>query len=432
MKKKILIPAFLGTFFLVSCSENVVEKMESKEMSLEQASSNDEAKSLEIYENIENAFTSHITRSSTTITYPDYYGGSYIDNYGKLVILVKDTSAITRNNLRTCAKTSDFTTEACEYSFNELNEVNDSLGKLFENKNLREELAWEGVGTDVMENKVVIYLKDCSETSIERFKQKVMNSPMLRFEKEDPIQWDSECIPTDSIVSDARSASFLFNLHLGSAYHLTGKTEDGQEANFVGSVGFRAMAYANMEKVHGFVTAAHCLPKYGMKIYQGRNEERYLGTVTNVVLNKSSDAAFVTVDYDTFYPTNCAWVTKTPIADEYVKNASLVNYHVITEGQKSAMRVLSLIAILNRKVHIQEWTAAGQVDFVATNMISATFYGGKTEQGDSGAIVYTDSSYGSSYTKVVGVHCGHSGSNQYLSSADLISQDLYLSNGWVK
>ena len=50
---------------------------------------------------------------------------------------------------------------------------------------------------------------------------------------------------------------------------------------------------------HGFVTAAHCLPKIGMKIKYGRDGDLYFGVVRDVKLNTTSDVAFVAVDYTT-------------------------------------------------------------------------------------------------------------------------------------
>lgn len=164
-----------------------------------------------------------------------------------------------------------------------------------------------------------------------------------------------------------------------------------------------------------------------MKIKYGRDEDLYLGVVRDVKLNTTSDVAFVAVDYTTYYPTNCAWVTKTPIADSYLKYNPLVGYHIVTEGQKSAMPVLSIIALLNQQVRIKQWTAAGNVNFIAKNMVVATFTGGKTQEGDSGTIVYTESG-----SRIVGVHSGQYNSNQYISSADLATQELLLRDGWYK
>ena len=50
-------------------------------------------------------------------------------------------------------------------------------------------------GIDVKANCIVISLKDCSPESIARFRQKVLDSPMFRFEAIGNIQWDSARSP---------------------------------------------------------------------------------------------------------------------------------------------------------------------------------------------------------------------------------------------
>lgn len=419
----------LSVLSFSSCSRKDEVQSEYEKMGLKNniSSINDKERyALKIYSNLETAFENYVTRSKEKYLYPDYYGGAFVDDKGDLVILVTDTSHQIKHNLMTYAKSPDISFEKCIYSFNELNELNKELSSYFSDQQLCEELTWEGSGIDVRKNCIIISLKDCSNFSIHRFKQRVMDSPMLKFEQIGEIQWDSECIPIDSVQLDTRS-SFMYNLHLGSAYHLTGKTESGEEAIFRGSVGFRAMRMNGLQLEHGFVTAAHCLPKIGMKIKYGRDGDLYLGVVRDVKLNTTSDVAFVAVDYTTYYPTNCAWVTKTPIADSYLKYNSLVGYHIVTEGQKSAMPVLSIIALLNQQVRIKQWTAAGNVNFIAKNMVVATFTGGKTQEGDSGAIVYTESG-----SRIVGVHSGQYNSNQYISSANLATQELLLRDGWYK
>ena len=86
---------------------------------------------------------------------------------------------------------TDFTLIKCTYSFNRLCELNERLGLFFEDSQLCEELTWEGSGIDVKANCIVISLKDCSPESIARFRQKVLDSPMFRFEAIGNIQWDS-------------------------------------------------------------------------------------------------------------------------------------------------------------------------------------------------------------------------------------------------
>lgn len=54
---------------------------------------------------------------------------------------------------------------------------------------------------------------------------------------------------------------------------------------------------------HGFITAAHNAPETGMKFNFGSTKNN-LGKVTKTAISQKVDAAFVSVDYEKYYPTN--------------------------------------------------------------------------------------------------------------------------------
>lgn len=113
----------------------------------------------------------------------------------KQVVLATDTSSEAKEHLAPFVESTDFTLIKCTYSFNRLCELNERLGLFFEDSQLCEELTWKGSGIDVKANCIVISLKDCSPESIARFRQKVLDSPMFRFEAIGNIQWDSARSP---------------------------------------------------------------------------------------------------------------------------------------------------------------------------------------------------------------------------------------------
>lgn len=134
-------------------------------------------------------------RNLRQAVYPDCYGGTYLNEFGKQVVLATDTSSEAKEHLAPFVESTDFTLKKCTYSFNRLCELNEWLGLFFEDPQLCEELTWEGSGIDVKANCIVISLKDCSPESIARFRQKVLDSPMFRFEAIGNIQWDSARSP---------------------------------------------------------------------------------------------------------------------------------------------------------------------------------------------------------------------------------------------
>lgn len=422
MKTKKIVGCFLIGLLLASCSEKMNETAE-KSTPAKSVSLDD---SFKVYENLDGSFMTGISRSANDVIYPDYYGGSYIDDNGGLVIMTTDSIKSVLLDLKSRTKSSNFEIRQCEYSFNELQDLNLKLGKIFENRELANELKWISVGIDIKNNKVSVDLEDCSTQAVDLFKKKVLDSPMLKFNKLSPVIFDSEStIPVDSIKVPLR-ATTKSNVHLGSQYSSIGNKapNDNTKARFVASVGCRAMRSTSSGYEHGFITAAHCLPKLGMKINVGLTDT-YLGTVTSVKLNASSDAAFVAVDYDKYYPTNVTLRTKTPLYDKVLKNSSLVGYEVCIEGQHTPNVVKAKVTELNKKLLISKWTPAGQTSFYANNLVYGTYTSSQTNEGDSGAIVYVNG-------YVAGIHCGRTGTTHIFSSAELALKDLGLTNVWEK
>lgn len=422
MKTKILLGCFLIGTLLASCSE----KMNESEGESTPAKSVSLDESFKVYGNLDGSFITGISRNANDVVYPDYYGGSYIDDNGGLVIMTTDSIKSVWDDLKSRTKSSNFEIRQCKYSLNELQDLNLKLGKIFENRELANELKWISVGIDIKNNKVSVDLEDCSTQAVDLFKKKVLDSPMLKFNEMSPVVFDSEStIVADSIKVPFRAA-VKSNVHLGSQYSSVGNkaADDATKVRFVASVGCRAMRSTSSGYEHGFVTAAHCLPKLGMKINVGLTDT-YLGTVTSVKLNATSDAAFVAVDYDKYYPTNVTLRTKTALYDQVLKNASLVGYEVCIEGQKTPNVVKAKVTELNKKLHVTKWTPAGQADFYANNLVYGTFTSSQTSEGDSGAIVYVNG-------YVAGIHCASAGTTHIFSSAELALKDLGLTNVWEK
>lgn len=189
MKKIFFIAIFMS--FVISCSNGEHESNGSQNSVNEKIS---QEKALDIYANMEKSFH-RITRGSDSITYPDYYGGSYINNNGELVVLTTNKDESTQSDIKSRAKSTDFKMQTCEYSFNELRELNLQITEKFGNRELVDELKWVAVGLDVEANKVCISLEDCSEQNIDKFKEYVYDSPMLKFKTMAPVDCGPEIIP---------------------------------------------------------------------------------------------------------------------------------------------------------------------------------------------------------------------------------------------
>ena len=131
--------------------------------------------------------------------YPDYYGGMYIsdDAYNLVVQLVEENipSKETRdyyyyNELFTVDKA--IKVEYVKNSYNKLEEVNQQLIDYFSNNNPFDDL--NGFGIDIYNNSVTVHFVKVDESIIKKFKEKVLDSDVIRFESDiDKVNDTNKC-----------------------------------------------------------------------------------------------------------------------------------------------------------------------------------------------------------------------------------------------
>lgn len=97
---------------------------------------------------------------------PDYYGGTYINKDGLLVVLVVGDTVKYRLDLIKILGGDSFILETCKYSYNTLIQTVDSLSEFIEKNENRQivnelNIDYWGIKEDV--NKIVIIMNDCSE-----------------------------------------------------------------------------------------------------------------------------------------------------------------------------------------------------------------------------------------------------------------------------
>jgi|AGTN01.2.fsa_nt_gi hypothetical protein len=119
--------------------------------------------------------------------YPDYYGGSYIDNNGTFVVAVTGNQEQNKQKLAKILGGDDFNVETVQYSYKQLFLVMDKIDAFLENTSIPEEhpvlLHFAGAYPDVIDNRVKVILTEVTETVTGAFKKDVVNSPMVVFEK---------------------------------------------------------------------------------------------------------------------------------------------------------------------------------------------------------------------------------------------------------
>lgn len=180
--------------------------------------------------NLENSFISTRSTEPTPI-YPDYYGGGYISDNDELVVLVKKgyDKENAKIEFQSRSKSSNILIKECDYSFNELMDLNTKLGNVFcSNNNLVKDLGWFSVGLLPIENRISVCLFDCSENNIQRFKSEVSDSPMIIFEEISNINYDTEIQEVTDSIAIKEKATSMTNVHAGSQINRIGKATNNK------------------------------------------------------------------------------------------------------------------------------------------------------------------------------------------------------------
>lgn len=119
--------------------------------------------------------------------YPEYYGGSFIDNNGKFVVCVVGNPAQYRSQIAAVIGSDDFLTESCTYSYREMMQVMDKIDAFLSDSSIPTDhpflTYFAGAGADVFENRVVVQLTEMNNAAIQAFKRDISNSPAVMFEK---------------------------------------------------------------------------------------------------------------------------------------------------------------------------------------------------------------------------------------------------------
>lgn len=179
--KKIVLSAFILMAFSCTPSRNKVEKTQPF-VTREAA---------ELATNLLSSFNDTLGNS---IEYPDYYGGVYVDSGKCFIMIVGDTLNAKKDILARCLG-KGFILILCNNSRNSLQRIIDRLNIfLMHNEEQSRDLKMYGFFLDEVHNKIVVMTGDTSVANIAHFKSSVMNSPLIDFQKSNPIQFDEEVI----------------------------------------------------------------------------------------------------------------------------------------------------------------------------------------------------------------------------------------------
>ena len=335
-----------------------------------------------------NSYSPSSLSSTSTATYPDYYGGAYIDEQtGQLTVLLTETGAVVEDEIaRLSGATTGILFQECDISYNDITETVDTLS---ENIAYFEELGIfiDGISDDILNGKVIVLVQD------------------LNADKENVIK---EFVGCDYLYFQNSTGAFPDEA-FGGGDSITSLNNNGTST---------ICCAAERNNQDGFVIAGHAGDIQNEKFKSGSTT---IGSVTATAYynNSTADAAFVRANSGVT-PTSIMknggdmWAAS---AYELPVNTTVWKYGhstQLTSGQITGTN--ATVVYENENTHVRYtikecWTA---------NYAS--------DGGDSGAPVMTfDGNYGSSskYT-LYGIHSGasNSSSTRYLSPYGNIVDEL--------
>lgn len=312
-------------------------------------------------EKINNHFSMNTLNKSDAIDYPDYYGGAYINDSGKLVVLIKGSPNRYKKNIEDIIGNQEVEFIACKNSYKDLNSIMKSLNSYKSDPSTSNNVNSKNFNLfhlDDVSNNIVVYLDDDSDAKKKDFKKSVYNSRAITFKK--------------------KIGDFVYNTTIYAGDKIT-------SPKGAGSVGFRAKNAAGEE---GIVTAGHVIDQYQTLSYNG--SPIGICSVSKVVTNY--DAAFI------------------PITEPYLNVAS----NTITGTTNVLSTAISSpgVGTLVNKVGQKTGSTSGKIlstnasvseNGVTHQNLTSTNY--TSDKGDSGGIVYSYvSSTNTRYT--LGIHTG--------------------------
>lgn len=353
--KNLILPLFTIAFLslMAACSSDLDFREDQFDIE-NQNIKMDEKSILKYVNNLNSSFLSN-TRSDEgdQFSYPDYYGGIYVDDDRNIIVLSKKEESSVRDDLTRRMTTNKYLIKECDYSYNELQAAFEELTNFWlndDNDEIFNSVSLVSFGINDITNRLQIDLLDCSDVNIQKFKQMIMDNPMLSFRKA-----NSKIVMTASVYPGSQIAN--------------GK---GSSA----SVGYRAMKSG----VEGFLTVGHFV-RVGDIVKMNGVE---IGKCEASQFSGNLDAAWCKATNG--YTPSRTTKMGTDLSTGTISTPAVGTY-VNMEGFKSVLQRNKVTQATINGTFTYEDELGNEKKIKVSNLTQASYY---CQKGDSGGVVYTD------------------------------------------
>ena len=307
--------------------------------------------------------------------FPEYYGGAYINDEGKLVINVTSNTTSISQDFNKRTGTDEFILKPSKYSFKMLTKIMDTLNT-YKLKKADSPISanFNSYALLDAQNSIVVYLDEYNQEQIEAFKKQVLDSSAIEFKK-----------ATGKVKDE-------INVNPGSSI-----TSGGSG----GSVGYRARRGG----VDGIITAGH-VAAFNADV---EKDGTIFASCTAREFSGSVDASFCRITNSNYTPTNTLEGTSNTLSTTISEPGvgTVINKIGASTGHTSG-KIISTNA------------SATYLGVTFTNLTSADYV---SAAGDSGGIVY--SYIISTNTRLtLGIHVASDGTTRYYVKANQINSAL--------
>lgn len=374
-----MMRSVVALLLVFGCTNNVVFAVEAEDRTIPESLIGVDVEAADLIERVEvtEDFLMTYDGSNSVTVYPDYYGGSYTSDDGKLVICIPEDATPAETAALSKLDDDSYVIETVDYSYNTLKEVMGQLNDYFLNEDNDISNNINRFGIYDNQNRIVVSLFDASPEKIAEFKETVCDSSAIIFEEKENI------INTEVSVNPGNEI---------------------QNGNYYASMGYRA----TLDGKDGFVTSAHFadLDDYITNVNGTR-----IARVVARNYGGSADAVFCQM-IGSHTPTN------TLVVDGVSNNLST------QIGLPGVTTHINKIGATTGHTHgyitATDVSARDDNGVKFTNLTQADF---SSDHGDSGGIVY--SYIGATNTRrTLGIINGSDGEYSYYSKATEVNSAL--------